>query len=797
MDIAFDLRQTLRGLRRAKGLTIGAALALALGIGAVTTLFSIVHGALRELPFDRAEQLRLITRTANSHGFTGRGSNQFDYATWSGSVRSFEALTAFSTTSVNLSGDGSSPARISGAEVAANLLSVLRVRPRIGRDFTAQDAAAGAPATAIIGHRLWQTRFDSDPNIIGRVITLNGTAHTVIGVMADGFGFPVNHQIWLPLVVKAAPQPDAGDWLTVFGRLRDRMSVDQADAELNGIAARVARDHPASHKNVTITTAGLTEMELDRSARTILYIMLLAVSFVLVIACANVANLLLARAAARSRETAIRGALGASRARIVTQHLIESLMISVLGGLGGLAIAFSAVRVFDRATAGLLEAFWMDFRVDRVALLLAFGLIALAGVLAGVVPALRASAIPVASLLKESTASGIRIGRLSRALVVAELTLACGLLVVSGVLVKSAVSQHAIDFPFAENEIYTAQLAFMQGQLNDAQRREQYLRSLKDQLETIPGVQSAALSSALPGRGAGYWGFTLDGRKADRAEDRLYSAAAMITPDFFKVLDTQVLRGRDLTWSDRAGTLRVALVNQSWVRRFSSDRDPIGRTLQLEGEASATIVGIVPDVHMEDPDSQRPECAFVSALQFNPYGVRVLLRSRGDVIALTPDVRARVAQVDPDLPIFEIATLHDAIYSDSAILDVFAALFGVFGVGALFLTTIGLYGVVSFSVTQRTREIGIRISLGATRRGILALILKSGGKPLALGAALGVLVAIAISAGLAASGEDVLKSDPLVFVGVFAAVGITAIAALLIPATRAARLQPVDALRLQ
>ena len=791
----FDLRQVLRGLRRAKGLTIGASLALALGIGAVTTLFSIVHGALRELPFDESDELLMVTRTNPRLGWVDRGGNAFDYDVWSRSVRGFESLSAVIASAVNLSGDGQVPLRVSGAEIAPNGFAVLGVQPLMGRGFTSADAQPGAAGTVVIGHGLWQTRFEADPNILGRVISVDGEPRAIVGVMRSGFGFPINQSIWLPLKHLAAPQPESTQRLTIFGRLADGVSRDEIAAELAGIAARIASDHPATHKDQGLRAVPLTELELDRDSKSILYIMLLAVSFVLVIACANVANLLLARAAARSRETAIRNALGAPRSWIIKLQLMESLVIALLGGVGGLLIAYSAVRVFDRATASLLEAFWMDFKVDRVALVLATALVATAGILAGIAPALRASVISAATILKESTASGLRIGRLSRALVVAELALACGLLVVSGILVKSAISARAVDFPFAENEIYTAQLAVLPESIEEADARAVLMRGLVDQIGTIPGVQSAALTNVLPGRGAGLWSFTLDNRVAERPQDRTYAGVAVVTPEFLTVLDGSLLRGRWLEWSDRAGTLRVAVVNQSWVRRFSPDRDVIGRTITLSGEEPATIVGVVADMHMQDPGDPQSESIYLSVLQYYPYGVRIMLKARGAVLSLTPQVRARIALIDPNLPVFEIATLHDAIYADSGLLEVFAALFAMFGLGALFMTSIGLYGVVAFSVTQRTREIGIRMSLGATRRSILGLILRNGGKPLVIGGALGLLIAIAISLGLAASGEKVMQSDPLVFVGVFTALGLTAIVALLIPAARASRLDPQAALR--
>jgi predicted permease len=794
-SVFFELRLALRSLVRNRALTMSAALALALGIGATTTLFSIVHGGLARLPFEQPDELVMLTRTNPRNGANDMGATAFDYIQWSASVRGFEGISAFQQNSVNLSGPEYSPQRVPAAFVAPNAFGLLGVAPARGRGFTAQDARPGAPATAIIGHALWQARFAADPAIVGRTIRVNGEPRTIIGIMAEGFGFPINQTVWLPLQISASSGAGDGSWFTVFGRLRDGTSIEQARAELATIAARLAQSNPATHAEHGARVAPLVEMELAPNTPTILYVMLLAVSFVLVIACVNVANLLLARAARRSRETAIRTVLGAARHRIIAQHLLEAAVIALLGGAGGLTIAYAGVRFFDAASASILTAFWIDFRIDRTVLFFTSALIGLAAVLAGIIPALRASQAQPAGALKESSASGLRIGRISRALVVAELALASGLLVVSGALVTSAIGIRAVDFPFAEEEILTAQLGVRGNQLTDAASRARMIRDLTDRLASTPGVHGVALTSVLPGRGAGNTPFTIDGQAADRVQDMPHTGQVQVTPGFLEVLDARLVRGRALSWSDDARAPRVLLVDETWVRRFSPDRDPLGRTVTLWRDEPATIVGVITDLHMEDPGDPPAPGVYLPMAQVEPYTMRVMVRTSGEVLSLTAQVRARVNEVDPDLPLFEIATLRAAIYADAGVLDAFGTLFGIFGLGALFLTMVGLYGVVAFGVTQRTREIGIRMSLGATRRGILTLIVRSGSRPLLLGGALGLLIAVALSAALAATGEEVLRPDPRIFLGVFAALSTTAVVALLIPAARAARLDPQQALR--
>ncbi len=806
-----DIRLGLRGLARGKGLTLGAALALALGVGATTTMFSIIHGGTRDLPFAEPRELVVLARTIPRLGVDDLAPRPFDYLSWSAEARSFEAMAAVARRAVNLSDAEHGPERASGALVTPDAFRVVGVGPALGRTFAAADAAPGAPATVVIGHDLWERRYDADPGILGRSIRVNGAAHTVIGVMPAGFGFPIHENVWLPLGFSASIPPDEGIDLIAFGRLRDGASLDRARVEMATIGDRLARAQPRTHADLGVSVRPFADIEMDPGMVPILYLMLFAVSFVLLIACANVANLLLARAATRTREVAVETALGASRARIVGRHLFESAVIALLGGLGGVAIAYVAVGFFDRASADILEAFWVDFRVDRTVLAFSSGLVGAAAILAGILPAVRASRTSVTAVLKdESTASGLRIGRVSRGLLVAEVALACGLLVVSGMLVRAALGLRAISLPFDARDIFSAQVGLTVEAFGgrdgdpDGTPRARTVSELARQLVAIPGTR-AALASVLPGRGAGDRVFRLDGEPPpESGEIGTSTGVAMVSPGFLGVLGSRPARGRDLRWSDDRDAPPVALVNRSWVERFSAARDPIGRTLQLyrysdrawvpSGEP-ITVVGVVPDLQMQDPEDARGDGVYLSILQHEPYSVRVLARASGDPLALTGMIREGLRAVDPDLPLFEIATLYDAIYADKRVLDAFGTLFGVFGAGALFLTVIGLYGVVAFGVARRTREVGVRMALGARRADILGLIVRQGAGPLAIGGGLGLLLALALGFALSSALEFVSPADPVVFAGVLGSLALTALGGLLLPARRAAALDPLEALR--
>jgi len=792
-----DVRTSLRIFRRSPALALSAVLALAMGIGFTTTMFSIVRGGTRSLPVDRPEQIVALTRTS-IRGGSNLDPGHFDFVAWSRAQRSFGGLGAFEEQNMNLGGDDQRPERRTGAFVTPSTFALLGVHPLRGRVLLADDARPDAASVVVLGYDLWQARFAGDQNILGRVVRIDGQSRTVVGVMPPRFGFPVRSSMWLPLVIESEPAPTSQtSGFGVFGRLRDNVSLSQARAELATIAARLAREHPTTHKDLSARVIPFAEVEMASNTNAILYLMLGVVSFVLLIACANVTNLLLARAAMRTRELAVRTALGASRARLVTLHVTESLPLAIVGGLLGMVAAYTAVRLFATATADIFDAFWVDFRVDWAVMVFATVTVAVAGIVAGLLPGLRASSTNVAEVLKDSSgaSTGLRVGRLARALVLAEVALATGFLIMTMTFTKTAIAMRAINFPFDARHIFVAQLGLTQKAIGSIEARERLTRDLTARLDATPGVTASALVSVVPGRGAGNWSFSLDAPPtATTAARQPTTGVVMITPGFFDVVGAHVLRGRGIDERDRPGAPIAAVVNTSWVRRFSPDREPLGRKVWL-GKRTLEVVGVVPDLQMQDPEDKLGDGLYVSLLQVQPFAMRVLARTQGDPLALTNIVRDAVEAIDPDLPLFEVSSLYDAIYSDKKVLDAFGALFFAAGVGALLLTMVGLYGIVSFAVTSRTREIGVRVALGASRGDIARLVLRQGSRLIGIGTAVGLVIAVGLSYALAAATEFFQPAGALTYVAIAGTLVLTAAAGLLRPVRRALALQPVDALR--
>jgi predicted permease len=583
----------------------------------------------------------------------------------------------------------------------------------------------------------------------------------------------------------------------VFGRMRDGVAVDRASAELATVAARLARAYPETHGELSARVYPFVEMEMERETSRVLYLMLGAVSFVLLIACANVANLLLARAASRSREVAIRTALGATRRRLMAQHLAESLVLAAAGGLLGLAIAYFAVRFFAVSTANIIEAFWMQFRVDGTVVAFAAGLVGTAAIVAGILPAIRASRADVNEILKDATGggTGLRIGRIARGLMVVEVALATGLLIMTLTFTRSAIALRSVDLPFPDRQIFVAQLGLGADEMPDDAARGRFMAELLERLRGTPGVRAAALVSYLPGRGSGHWSFSLDARSEGTPVEALPTTGfSVVTPEFLDVLGAGVLRGRGLSWQDHAGAPPAALVNESFVRKYSADREVLGRRVWL-GRRELTIVGVVPDLQIQDVDDPAAEGVYASFLQMPPYAVRLMVHTAGDPLTLTNPVRDAVAALAPDIPVFEPNTLRGAIYADKRILEVFGVLFLIFGAGALFLAVLGLYAVVSFAVSRRAREIGVRVALGARPRDVLQLVLRQGLVMVGLGAAIGLFIAFGLSRALSAGIDVIQPAGVPTYLAIVGILGAAALAGLVRPVRAALALPPATALR--
>ena len=803
-NLTNDLRFGARLVRKSPAMSFIAILALTLGIGLTATMFSIVYGALiRGLPFDESERLVHVEGNNLERDQPSLEVSVHDYMDWRAQQRSFEALGAFYMGTINVTGP-EKPERYSGAFITPNSFRLLRVQPLMGRLLQDSDDELGAPPVILLGHRVWQELFASDPDIVGKSIRAMGETRTVVGVMAEDFKFPVVQDVWVPLKPDPLKNPRGeGQTLEVFGRLKPGVSIDQAMVEFTAIAKRLAVEHPKTNKGVGVVMKPYVEEYLGDEPRTLLFTMLGAVFLVLLVACANVANLLLSRAAQRSREVAIRTALGASRWRVVVQFLSESFVLAAIGAVLGTLLAWLGVRAFNAAIAGTDPPFWIDIKLDLPVLAFTVLVTLVASIVAGVLPALAAARANVNDILKDESrgASSFRIGRLSRALVVFEIALSCGLLVAAGLTIKSVVKLRTVDFGFPTENVLTARVGLPENEYPDSASQAQFWEQLLPRVRQIPGVAAATIATSAPGLGSYGVSMAVEGVEY-KDEDSYPSVNYVVTaPGYFETYQKQILEGRALSEQDRYGTLPVALVNESFVKKFFAGQSPIGRRIRFGGddqdEPWLSIVGVVPDMHLAGFDDDDEEAGFyVPVSQRGQRFMTVMLRSSSpDATALTPQIRAAVSGVDPDLPIYFVNTVQAAFDDEAWFFRVFGTMFMIFGFVALFLAGIGLYGVMSSSVAQRTREVGVRMALGAQPAHVLRLVFRQGMIQLAIGLLLGLGLAAGVSRLLTVILFDVNPRDPLVFGAIVAVLSAATALACFVPARRATRVDPVVALR--
>jgi len=796
------IRQSSRMLFRYRRITLIAILGLALGIGLTTTMFSIVNGTvLRGMPFHGSDRIMYLDR----HEVSGP-AGQFrvtphDYVDWKAQQSSFEDLAAFTRESFNLSGSGGPPERYEGSFISTNMFGLLGVRPELGRDFNDQDGRSGAEPVVMLSHTLWEKRFGRDKGIVNQIIRVNSDAVRVIGVMPPRFAFPLFQSAWMPLRLDPLP-PKRGDGpsLEVIGPLKAGVSREKALADLDTIAKRLELTYPAN-KGIRAMVRPYIAVMLSEQAIALLYTMLGASLGVLIIACANVANLLLARASLRSREVAIRSSLGASRMHMISQFMAEAFVLSVLGGIAGLLLAGLAIWLFNRSIVGLNMPFWIHVGIDIPALVVVFGLMLLASVASGSFPALQASGANLSSLLKDQNrgTSSLRIGKLSRALVVIEVALSCGLLVASGLMVKSITNLRTLDFGFQTKQILTAEIALPQRDYPDDASRIRFFNELMRRLGERPEVKTAALVSTLPAVGAEFERFAVEGRAYPKDDDYPEAGLVAITPGFFDTFGTHSFQGRLFSTADDQTAAPSALVNQSFVRRFAAGQDLIGRRIRLgKGDSKnpwLTIVGVVPDMLVGPVRSTDQAGIYVPLAQHPQAAMDIALRTASEPGSLASVARDAVIAVDRNLPIYSIKPMEQVISDNNWFYVVFGSLFMAFGLMALILASIGLYGVMSFSVSRRTQEIGTRMALGASQKSVLSLILRQGMTQFIVGLVLGIAFALALSQLLQVLLVGVQPWDLPVFAVVVLVLAATGLLACFVPARAALRVDPVVTLK--
>ena len=808
-NLLSDIRYGTRIFKR-PGLSALAITALAVGIGLTTTMFSIVYAAvLKGLPYQRSDRLVSIFRNRPAQGIQFLPVSIHDFIDWREQQKSFEALAAFYVETVNVSGTEGRPIRYYGAYTSANLFDILRVRPIVGRVFHPDEEKPSAPAVLILSYRAWRDRFNGDPNIVGRSVRANAEMTTIVGVMPENFDFPGQLDAWLPLRIDplayrrgSGPALESTQ-LSAIGRLRDRVSLETAQTEMSVIAKRIAAEHPESNEGIGVTVIRQNDAWIGPEARAMLLTMLAAVFGVLLIACANVANLLLARAQLRTREIAIRMALGARRARTIALLLAETLVLALAGAAAGILVAKAGIDLFNAYTTNLDLPLWLSARFDPAAALFVVALTLLSAILAGTLPALRASKGDVSEILNDEArgSSGLRVGRISRVLVVAQLSFSCGLLVVAGLMIRTIVNVARFDYGFNTTNVYTARLGLFEKDYPTPAAERQFYDRARQRVGSLPGVRTVAYTSDLPARGSSQMQrLSVDGTAYPTEQDHPRARRIVITPAYFDVFDAKPIAGRRFTEADREGSLPVAIVNRRFVRRFLGGGDPLGRRIRLGDDAGAwrTIVGVVPDMHLGGAFAQlevHDEGVYVPLAQNVINFMSLIVRTERDPMTYASAIQTEVNTIDPTLPLYWVRSLDQQYELDTWFFRAFGTLFMAFGFAALALAIVGLYGVVSFSVSQRTREIGVRMALGAQARRILQLVLAQGGAQLAIGVLAGVGFAAILSRALQAMLFGVNPWDPVVFALVVATLSVSGVTACLIPAARAIRLDPVDALR--
>jgi len=802
-----DLLLSMRALRKEPISALITSVTLALGIGLCTVAFSLVYGVfIRGLDVPEPDRLTLIYRSNPSRDQEFFSVSVHDFYDWQAQQTSFEGLAGFSTGTVNVSGT-EGPVRYNGAFVSANTFDLLRVRPVVGASFRPGDDEAGAPLTMVLGYDAWTNRYGSDPGIAGKAVIVNGEAATVLGVMPEGFRFPANQELWVARRDSRAQTPDRGRSAAflVLGRLRDGVTRDQAELEMSVIAERLAREYPASNEGVTTRFRSFVESDTGPELVAVFGAMQIATAFVLLIAIANVANLLLARATLRTREAAVRSALGAKRLRVVLPFFAETLLLATAGSILGLAIAYTGVTLFDWATQDVGKPYYMVFALDVPVLFFVIGATVFTALIAGAAPAFHILRTDVNATLKDENrgSSGVLGGRLTRILVTAEVALSCALLIGAGLMIKSITKLRTFEYPYRTEHVFTARVGLFEAEFPTSAARRVFFRDLADALRALPGARSVALTTNLPADNSGS-DIAIAGEVYARDQDYPVAQTASVSAGFFETFGVRVLRGRDFNAGDDSTSLPVAVVNEAFAERFFPGREVLGqRFAERAGRDSLrpwmTIVGVVPDLRMEgfDPDTPRPWGYYVPLTQRDLRFVSLAIHVPGvaDPLSLTPAVREAVRGLNPHQPIYNVDTMEGVIRQGSWFYYVFGTLFIAFGGAALFMATVGLYGVLSFSVSRRMREMGIRMALGASARDVIRLVMRQGIMQLAIGLSIGLMMAYGLTRVIGILLFQTTPQDPPVFTGVVLVITAVGLLASLVPARRATRAEPAAAIR--
>ena len=805
-----DLRFALRGLAKQPGFTLVALLTLALGIGANSAIFGIVNAVLlRPLPYQDPDRVVLLW----SHwiNWSKTWVSQGELVDYQEQSRSLEHVAAFSSTSFNLTGGGD-PLRVLAAQVQPEIFAALGAKPIVGRVFTAQEDLPGHEHVVMLTEGLWRTQFGSDPSIVGRTVQLDAEPYTVVGVLPAALRLPLDYasrtftQIWVPIALGPNdPQQRGNHGLNALGRLRDGASLAQAQAEIDTITRGFQQKYVNNYDREFGLTLVTAPVEVFGDVRPALVVLLMAVGAVLLIACANVANLLLARSEARQKELAIRVVLGAGRGRIVRQLLTESMVLSTLGGAAGVALAYGLTRGL-MALDPLKIPRVQDIAIDGRVLAFTAVIAAVTGVLFGIVPAIQSSRADLQPVLKEGGRdSRVATGWLRRVLVVGEVAASVVLVAAALLLARSFARLLDVDAGFNPAHVLTLRTSLPATTYTSGAAAVRAYAEVGRRLRESPGVQSAGGVTGLPlATTRGDWGIRVEGQPAPTAKSNTAADWQVVTPGYFEAIGTPLRAGRAITDADTAETLPVIVVNETMAKKYWPGLSPVGRRMMMGGNGVwLTVVGVVADVHhrgldtLPRPEMYRPHTQFRYGGASAPAVTSLtwVLRTTADPLAATSHARAAVHAVDPSLGISDVATMEQVLSDSTSDRRLNMLLFALLGGLALALATVGVYGVVAYSVTQRTHEIGVRMAIGARPADVVRMVLGEGGRLAIAGVALGSVVAIAGARLIRGLLFEVSATDPLTFAGV--AIGLLGVALLAsyIPARRATRVDPMIALR--
>jgi putative ABC transport system permease protein len=800
-----DLAFALRNLFRSPGFVAVIVATLGLGIGANVAIFTVVDGMLLEaLPYRDAERVVRIWDIKPSQGWDQASISPLNFRDWKERSRSFEDLAIFNNRSYNLSDEGD-PERIVGAATSANLLRILGRAPAAGRDFRAEEDQPGASPVVVLSDRLWQRRFAGDPGVVGSTLRLDGIAHTVVGVMPAGFFFPdPQNDAWIPTAFPTEPEARGNRSFAAVARLRDGVTLEQAEADLVAVAGELEREFPEENAGWSVDLQPAIADLLGEEVPQFFVLLLLAVGFVALIACANIASLLLSRAVVREREVSVRTVLGATRGRLLRQLLTETVVLAVAGGAVGIVLAFPMVRLL------LMTAPADAPRIDNVVidgnvLLYAAGVTLATALLFGLVPALQASKPDLNASLKDAarTTGGRQRHRLLGSLVAAEVALATALLALGVLSVRSLQDLLRQDPGFDVSDLLTFQLNLPETKYPEAAPRTLFLERLMDELRALPGVGAVSAVQTLPLAGSNSWrGVTVEGIPLEEPDQRQSVGFMQIEDQYFETLDIPLRRGRTFGDADLVEGANVIAVNQSFVERYwPRGEDPLGRRVRLGWEEQTpeqpwlTIVGVVADIrHSGLDDPPRPEI-YVPYANAPGRGMTVVIETVADAAALTPLVRATVARIDPDQPVWNVRTMQELIGSETAGIRAIAQILGALAIGALVLAAVGIYGVVTFTMSQRRHEIGIRRAIGAKSRDIVWLTLRQALVPVTTGLVIGIGMSVGFGFALRSLLFGIVPTAPATYALAAGGLLAVAIASSLVPATRAMRLDPLAVLR--